>query len=99
VYTFQAIQNFYINYENLYFEANFFKILEYIFKNDNLTTCKLCFTSIILHANSKQKPKSVLQKKIPIQFLHSWLKKERKKEKKTSDLSKKEFVLCSVVAH
>lgn len=30
-----------------YFEAKFFKILEYIFKNDNLTTCKLCFTGII----------------------------------------------------
>jgi hypothetical protein len=61
-------------YENLYFEAKFFKILEYIFKNDNLTTCKLCFTSIILHANFKQKPKSVLQKK----------KKEKEEFKRTT---------------
>jgi hypothetical protein len=29
-----------------YFEAKFFKILEYIFKNDNLTTCMLYWYNI-----------------------------------------------------
>jgi hypothetical protein len=33
------------------------------YQYNNLTTCKLCFTSIILHANFKQKPKFVLEKK------------------------------------
>jgi hypothetical protein len=33
------------------------------YQYNNLTTCKLCFTNIILHANFKQKPKFVLKKK------------------------------------